>query len=156
MKLIDEEGPASVNVANAPKTVPTIGYSLEEFAIKNVNLRVWDLSGQLKMRDTWKFYYEHVNGIIFVLDASNTDQLSDVKETLHKVMVETSGQEFKEIPILVFANKQDKPNAARKEKLEAELQTVVENSKVPGAKSTRAIKIQECIGLTGVGLEEGF
>ena len=28
-----------------PETVPTIGMSLEEIAIKNVKIKVWDLSG---------------------------------------------------------------------------------------------------------------
>jgi GTPase SAR1 family protein len=27
------------------KTVPTIGYNLEEFQVKNVRIKVWDLSG---------------------------------------------------------------------------------------------------------------
>ena len=39
-------------------TTSTIGMNLEEIAIKNVKLKVWDLSGQTKMRTTWKYYYE--------------------------------------------------------------------------------------------------
>ena len=65
------------------QTVPTIGVDLEEINVKNVNIKCWDLSGQVKLRDTWKYYYESINGIVFVIDSSNTDQLNDVRETLH-------------------------------------------------------------------------
>lgn len=65
------------------QTVPTIGMSLEEIKVKNVLIKVWDLSGQQKMRNTWKYYYETVNGIIFVVDSSNKEQMIEVRETLH-------------------------------------------------------------------------
>ena len=68
---------------NLVPTVPTIGVDLEELNVANVNVKVWDLSGQLKLRDTWKYYYESVNGIIFVIDATNKDTIQDVRDTLH-------------------------------------------------------------------------
>lgn len=45
-----------------------------------------------------------MNGIIFVIDATNRDTLGDVRDTLHQVMSETADTK---IPILIFANKQD-------------------------------------------------
>ena len=60
--------------------MPTIGVDLEELKIKNVNVKVWDLSGQQKLRGTWKYYYESVNGIIFVLDASNPETFGEVRD----------------------------------------------------------------------------
>ena len=84
------------------QTVPTIGVDLEEINVKNVNIKCWDLSGQVKLRDTWKYYYESINGIVFVIDSSNTDQLNDVRETLHQMMSETQESMT---PILIFANK---------------------------------------------------
>jgi len=35
------------------------------------------------MRNTWKYYYETVNGIIFVVDSSNKEEMVEVRETLH-------------------------------------------------------------------------
>jgi len=52
-----------------PSSTPTIGMNTEEISIKNVNLKVWDLSGQAKMRTTWKYYYEQVNGLVFVINS---------------------------------------------------------------------------------------
>ena len=54
------------------------------------------------MRNTWKYYYETVNGIVFVLDATNHEQLNDARETLHQVINETADMK---IPILILANK---------------------------------------------------
>jgi len=69
MKLSNED-----NENGKPlQTLPTIGMSLEEIKVKNVLIKVWDLSGQQKMRSTWKYYYETVNGIIFVVDSSNKE-----------------------------------------------------------------------------------
>ena len=39
--MIDQE-----DGGNLVPTVPTIGVDLEELIIKNVNVKVWDLSGQ--------------------------------------------------------------------------------------------------------------
>ena len=98
MKLL-EEGVAATQQIN---TVPTIGMNLEEISVKNVKIKVWDLSGQQKMRNTWRYYYETVNGIIFVVDSSNRQQMADARETLHQVMQETVDLG---VPILIFANK---------------------------------------------------
>ena len=64
-KLRFMDKPVTIN------TAPTIGVNVEEIEIKNVKLKVYDLSGQIKMRETWKYYYESVNGIIFVIDSSS-------------------------------------------------------------------------------------
>ena len=92
----------SENGGSLVPTVPTIGVDLEEIQVKNINIKVWDLSGQLKLRGTWKYYYESVNGIIFVIDSTNTEALADIRDTLHQVMAETAETK---IPILIFANK---------------------------------------------------
>ena len=72
------------------ETVPTIGMNLEEISVKNVNLKVWDLSGQSKMRSTWKYYYESVNGLVFVIDSTicNTkpELMADIRDTIHQVL----------------------------------------------------------------------
>ena len=91
-----------VKSADTILTVPTIGVGSEEFKIDNVQLKVWDLSGQTAYQGTWKYYYETVNGIVFVLDSSNKEQLDDVRDMLHQVLSETHDHK---LPILIFANK---------------------------------------------------
>jgi GTPase SAR1 family protein len=69
-------------------TVPTIGYNLEEFEVRNVKIKVWDLSGQERMRPAWKYYFEHVNGVIFVVDAADRERIVEVREEVHQLLGE--------------------------------------------------------------------
>jgi signal recognition particle receptor subunit beta len=63
------------------------------------------------MRTVWKYYFSSINGIVFVVDASgNEEKLADAKDELLSVL---ANEEAKNIPILVFANKQDLPNALK-------------------------------------------
>ena len=64
-------------------TVPTIGCNVEEIEVKNLKIKMWDLSGQEKQRKMWKMYYDTVNGIIFVIDATNKDDMGEIRDTLH-------------------------------------------------------------------------
>ena len=45
------------------------------------------------MRTTWKYYYESVNGIVFVVDSTcfikNSDLIGEIRESILKVMQET-------------------------------------------------------------------
>ena len=128
-------------------TVPTIGVQLEDIKFKNLDIKVWDLSGQEKLRGTWQYYYETVNGLIFVVDSSNLEQLQEVRDTLHQVIAETSDNK---VPILIFANKQDKPGALGYSEIRNELALAGESE------IRRSIKIIESSGLNNKGLEEGF
>ncbi len=57
------------------------------------------------MRNTWKYYYETVNGLIFVVDSTVApESIAEVRDTIHSVFAETRDQAM---PILVLANKQD-------------------------------------------------
>ena len=39
--------------------IPTIGFNVEEVNYKNINFTMWDVGGQKKLRDMWRFYYEN-------------------------------------------------------------------------------------------------
>ena len=128
--------------------MPTIGYDLQEISIKNVKLKVYDLSGQETLRTTWKFYYESVNGLIFVVDSTclADERLStEIRETVHQVFTETKDLN---IPILFLANKQDLESAGSTEQLEE----VLALDKAKG----RTIKMMPTVGTTGVGLDTAF
>ena len=70
--------------SDAIKMAEWFHINYEEISIKNVNLKVWDLSGQAKMRTTWKYYYEQVNGLVFVVDSlMDKSELLEVRDTIH-------------------------------------------------------------------------
>lgn len=89
-------------------TVPTVGFNVESIQYKNINFDVWDVGGQDKIRALWKHYYNGTDGIIFVVDSIDKERTEVAKETLHKML---QYDELRDAVLLVFANKQDLPNA---------------------------------------------
>jgi small GTP-binding protein len=86
------------------KTIPTIGFNVETLDYKGLNLTVWDVYGQDKLRVLWKHYYQNTDGLIFVVDSNDKDRVDDAAEELNKMLNE---EELKDCVVLVMANKQD-------------------------------------------------
>merc|ERR1719231_1555028 len=89
-------------------TIPTIGFNVETVEYKNIKFNVWDVGGQDKIRKLWRHYYQGTEGLIFVIDSSDRDRIEDARNELMKMLAD---DEMKDAVLLVFANKQDLPNA---------------------------------------------
>lgn len=89
-------------------TIPTIGFNVECIEYKNVSMTIWDIGGQDKIRKLWRHYYAGCNGIIYVVDSSDTDRMELAREELHMLL---NNDELRDATLLVYANKQDLPNA---------------------------------------------
>ncbi|CAG4942361.1 ADP-ribosylation factor 2 [Papilio machaon] len=89
-------------------TIPTIGFNVETVEYKNISFTVWDVGGQDKIRPLWRHYYQNTQGLIFVVDSSDTKRIVEAENELANMLKE---DELKDAVILVFANKQDMPNA---------------------------------------------
>merc|ERR1711871_1452950 len=89
-------------------TIPTIGFNVETVAYKNVHFTVWDVGGQDKIRPLWRHYYQNTQGLIFVVDSNDRERIEDAHEELHRMLNE---DELRDAVVLVFANKQDLPQA---------------------------------------------
>merc|ERR1712222_82677 len=89
-------------------TIPTIGFNVETVEYKNLSFTVWDVGGQDKIRPLWRHYYQGTNGLIYVVDSNDRDRIEDAREELTKMLNE---DEMRDAALLVFANKQDLPNA---------------------------------------------
>ncbi|KAK4469792.1 hypothetical protein MN116_007308 [Schistosoma mekongi] len=89
-------------------TIPTIGFNVETVEYKNISFTVWDVGGQDKIRRLWKHYFQNTQGLIFVVDSNDRDRIGESADELKKVLSE---DELQNVAILVFANKQDLPNA---------------------------------------------
>lgn len=94
-------------------TIPTIGFNVETVQYKNIKFTVWDVGGQDKIRPLWRHYYTGTNGIIFVVDSNDRDRIDEesgvsAKDELAHLLAD---DELREASLLVFANKQDLPNA---------------------------------------------
>merc|ERR1711879_997095 len=95
-------------------TVPTIGFNVETVKYKNISFMVWDVGGQDKIRPLWRHYYAGTDGVIFVIDSNDQERIPDARDELMKLMTE---EEMEGVALLVFANKQDLPNAISSERL---------------------------------------
>jgi len=89
-------------------TIPTIGFNVETVEYKNINFTVWDVGGQDKIRPLWRHYYQNTSALIFVVDSNDRDRVSEAREELMKMLQE---EEMRDAALLVYANKQDLPNA---------------------------------------------
>ncbi|PVU90739.1 hypothetical protein BB561_004741 [Smittium simulii] len=89
-------------------TIPTVGFNVESVTYKNVKFNVWDVGGQDKIRSLWRHYYTGTQGLIFVIDSTDRARIDEAREELHRII---NDREMKDCLFLVFANKQDLPNA---------------------------------------------
>ena len=126
-------------------TIPTIGFNVETVEYKNISFTVWDVGGQDKIRPLWRHYYQNTQGLIFVVDSNDKDRVGEAHDELHRMLSE---DELREAIVLVFANKQDLPNAM----------SVAEVTDKLGLHSLRHRKwyIQATCATSGEGLFEGL
>ncbi len=126
-------------------TIPTIGFNVEHVQYKNINFTLWDVGGQDKIRSLWKHYYINTDAIIFVVDSNDSERVGMASNELHRMLQE---DELQNSHLLVFANKQDLPNAMGAADLTQKL----------GLRTLRGREwyIQGCCATTGDGLCEGL
>ena len=111
------------------------GFNVETVEYKNISFTVWDVGGQDKIRPLWRHCssfsaflpptprpiarndmligmlrsdFQNTQGIIFVVDSNDRERVSEAREELQRMLNE---DELRDALLLVFANKQDLPNA---------------------------------------------
>ncbi|KAL0248063.1 hypothetical protein GEMRC1_003300 [Eukaryota sp. GEM-RC1] len=127
-------------------TVPTVGYSLEEFTFQGISFNCYDMSGQQRYRDLWEHYIKDCQAIIFVIDATDALRLCVAKEELGSVI---SHEDLKPVPILIFGNKMDLPEAESPA-------AITSNLELPLLLKDSDYHICGSCALNGDGLENGF
>ena len=66
-----------------------------------------EVAGQDKARPAWQYYYDKMEGLIFVVDCGDRHRIDEAKEALHNII---NNREMKDTIVLILANKQDLPN----------------------------------------------
>eukprot|EP01121_Diplochlamys_sp_Union-15-3_P020610 TRINITY_DN8072_c0_g1_i1.p1 TRINITY_DN8072_c0_g1~~TRINITY_DN8072_c0_g1_i1.p1 ORF type:complete len:209 (-),score=43.11 TRINITY_DN8072_c0_g1_i1:98-724(-) len=123
------------------------GFSLERGVYDPFYLIGWDVGSNKdhKIRALWRMYYQDIDGLVFVIDCSDTERLEEAIQELKSLLNES---ELKNVCLLVFANKQDKPGAISSKKIEEKLKAHIPSNitwNVQGSSSS--IKM---------GFEDGF
>ena len=102
--------------------------------------------GQEQLRKIWSFYFHGTKGLIFVVDSSDRQRIQHVKSEVEKMV---SSQELAKAALLVFANKQDLPNAMSVEE-------ITEKLDLEKCCANRKWFVQPSVATTGDGLHEGL
>ena len=125
-------------------TIPTIGFNVETVRCNAFWFTCWDVGGKDKIRPLWRHYFQNTGAVIFVVDSDDRDRIGEARDELYRMLNEN---ELREAALLVFANKQDLPNAMN----------VAEITDKLGLHSLcqRHWCIQSTCATTGVGLHKG-
>merc|ERR1712048_469637 len=126
-------------------TIPTIGFNVETVEYKNISFTVWDVGGQDKIRPLWRHYFTNTQGLIFVIDSNDRERIGEAREELNRMLNE---DELRDAVLLIFANKQDLPNAMNAAEITDKLGL--------HALRQRNWYIQATCARTGEGLYEGL
>ena len=129
------------------RTTPSLGFWIEKVEFKNILFTSWDIGGGEDMiRPHYlRINYEIFQGLIYVVDSNDRDRIDYARDYLQNMLNE---DQFREVVILVFANKQDLPGAL----------TVAEVSDKLALHELKGRKwlIQSSCAISGDGLFEGF
>ncbi|GAA5935413.1 hypothetical protein JCM10213_004023 [Rhodosporidiobolus nylandii] len=134
-----------LQIGEVVTTIPTIGFNVETVQYKNIKFQVWDLGGQTSIRPYWRCYYADTKAVVYVVDSSDRERLGINKAELLAMLNE---EELQDAKLLVFANKQDQPDAM----------TPAEVSEGLGLDTlkNRQWSIHKSCAIKGEGLEEGL
>jgi small GTP-binding protein len=90
---------------------PTVGFETKSLQINKLHLQLWDLGGETTLRPMWRMYYKKARGLVFVIDSSDRTRMGlAVTEFTHLL----NEAELRGVPILIIANKKDKPGRMKK------------------------------------------
>lgn len=83
-------------------TQPTVGLNVETIPYQNKLYLLFDVGG--KVRSLWSHYYDSLDAIIFVVDASDKSKLYTVRDEL---VLLNQQLEFQNVVVLIYFSKWD-------------------------------------------------
>ncbi|XP_022080702.1 ADP-ribosylation factor-like protein 3 [Acanthaster planci] len=124
---------------------PTQGFNVKSVKTGNWQLNVWDIGGQQKIRPYWANYFENTSILIYVVDSADQVRLEETSLELTSLLSE---EKLAQVPVLVYANKQDLAMALPA----SDISMAMDLTKI----RDRAWQIQACSAVTGEGLKDGL
>mmetsp|Transcript_11066 Transcript_11066/g.22045 ORF Transcript_11066/g.22045 Transcript_11066/m.22045 type:complete len:184 (+) Transcript_11066:179-730(+) len=133
------------------QTVPTLSMNKETLNVDGVAMDIYDVGGSEKVRALWRQYSKLANGVIFVVDATDTQRHDLAAEELRKLFFGDGKKKsliVPDLPLLILSNKQDVEGAIDSDALRAKFELEL----LP----VRAFQIVPTSAKTGQGLDEAF
>ncbi|KAM9800656.1 ADP-ribosylation factor-related protein 1 isoform 1-T1 [Syngnathus typhle] len=132
---------------NLSKITSTVGLNIGTIDVGKARLMFWDLGGQEELQSLWDKYYAESHGVIYVIDSTDEERLSESKEAFEKMI---SSDVLEGVPLLVLANKQDVLNCLSV----PDIKTAFSDCAPKIGK--RDCLVQPCTALSGDGVNEGI
>jgi len=85
-------------------TKPTIRVVISNTYIKNMSFYIWDLPGQMGLRNKWIKALEHSKLLIFVLDTADIKRFTEAKKEFFSIL---NHPDSKRIPLIFCFHKMD-------------------------------------------------
>ncbi|KAK6058069.1 hypothetical protein COOONC_04364 [Cooperia oncophora] len=91
---------------------PTLGtrFNIKTVDFQGFTINFWDVGGQKSLRSYWRNYFEQTDALIWVIDSGDQERLLACRNELRSLLGE---ERLSGASLLVLANKQDLPSAAR-------------------------------------------
>lgn len=97
-----------LHLGEAKETVPTVNYDVQTITHRKLKMHVWDVGGQDSLRPFWRHYLTGTQGILYVVDSSDSGRLELARKELQALLVDA---QLDGVPLVVLANKQDADGA---------------------------------------------
>lgn len=107
-----------ITYGNVVDTVPTCGFNITSARIHNSIVQLADMCGQDSIRQLWSVMYHAADGVIYVIDGTDTERVEEAMHELKKVMLYPS---LEDKPFLILVNKHDEEGAIECATLKKEL-----------------------------------
>ncbi|XP_020837267.1 ADP-ribosylation factor-related protein 1 isoform X1 [Phascolarctos cinereus] len=129
------------------KITTTVGLNIGTIDVGKARLMFWDLGGQEELQSLWDKYYAESHGVIYVIDSTDEERLSETKRAFEKMI---TSEALEGVPILVLANKQDVETCLSIPDIKTAFSDCI--NKI----GKRDCLTQACSALTGKGVNEGI
>ncbi|CAB4034117.1 GTP-binding SAR1B [Paramuricea clavata] len=130
----------------------------DEFCLGETTFLAVDVGGHEQARRLWRDYYWEVDGIVFIIDASDKERFREAKRELDGLLREPMTEKC---PVLILGNKIDIPTAASEEQMKEYFNlhphtTGKKNDKYTEDSKMRAVEVFMCSILKKQGYGEGL
>jgi ADP-ribosylation factor-like protein 2 len=126
---------------------PTLGFQIQTLEYNDFKLNIWDIGGQSSIRAYWRNYFEKTDGLVWVVDSSDTSRFDLVRQELENLLQQ---ERLAGATLLIWANKQDIEGSSSSEQ-------IVDFLKLQDLQyKNRHWSIHACSAITGQGLMEGM
>ncbi|XP_046852445.1 GTP-binding protein SAR2-like [Xenia sp. Carnegie-2017] len=137
---------------------PTLHPDRDEFCLGGLTFLAVDVGGHEQARRLWRDYYWDIDGIVFIIDASDKERFREAKKELDGLLRE---QMTDKCPVLILGNKIDIPTAASEQQIKEyfnlnALVTGKNNEDLNDKNKTRSIDVFMCSILKKQGYGAGL